>query len=962
MNRQRETALNLLETMKSKGFQPQLKTYLNVLRIHAKYGDVSTILTEIERLKYMQMALQDIDILQLIYDLALNGHGTKCDQLFGLLSKKGHYIRLATNTINRLIQNNQDDVAYELLNTFPKRQTAPGESINNGVGLLKQLMKANRPITTLTAMCQRLQDDGLHSTPYSVIFPKSDASPDQVWAMLRERKANSMPLFEENFRSLFDSTKESEVVQALRTMIQEFKIYPSIKFLRAVVMPKINVKKPDTAINILLSTSILPTQAALAVSYRCLQKNQLKDAADICNYFKLHVWIGLYQSVLSSALNATNDVTGYVKFLRVYYEYFSRTSNDTTTNENASSEKSNELDRSDALGSIIFNTLLNLDSNNGITTPAAILKELVNEGLTISQTQADRIENEIGARITSGISNYLNQLASGELHLKPLQKPKYQIFTSSFQLEKKISENRTKNKVFNQIELLDAYHREGNMEKFEKLFEDLEKQGISIPPTMYNHLIERQLKLNNFSKATEIFDKYKARNPKFFLFTETIVEAVSVFIRNEQFDEAIEFLTKIKGPVELQQVENASQPWFFVLNHLADDGKEIEVNQLFDTLLDNRYIIATNKLLDPLVKVHVVNGDSRKAIKAFEDLANKFKMTPFKGGLFTHLVTAEDWDGLQETVRISSTVHGDHNTLIDLAFTYIECGQRERARQLFTLPTVVVDQYKINNIAKKYKKKKAVQYLEDLMNVSQNLFKFNRELIFLNLLELYISEGKTTKAIELNVKLQEQEEIPSRHFLNTLGTYLKSKNIDVTFEIPEEIKQIPGTKGSFHTQKSYTDSVKSPLNKSPISKKLSIDKLIMQKISERNPEEIRKLFKRLSEANLIDVINKITKQENYMKSIYTLFAALADDGNIIALTQVNSLLPEIDKDGPWFRNNYAKACGVSGQTDQWFSEWNNKLLQADTVKDLQILDNTFPVEGFYHVFENNPNLFGQCNE
>lgn len=101
--------------MKEKGLKPAKETYINVLRIHAKDGEIATMFSEVERLKSENIAMQYKDILQLVYDLAVNGHEANCERLFGLLAKNQHYARLAANTINRLIWKNKDDVAFNLL-------------------------------------------------------------------------------------------------------------------------------------------------------------------------------------------------------------------------------------------------------------------------------------------------------------------------------------------------------------------------------------------------------------------------------------------------------------------------------------------------------------------------------------------------------------------------------------------------------------------------------------------------------------------------------------------------------------------------------------------------------------------------------------------------------------------------------------------------------------------------------
>lgn len=782
--------MKIVETIRGAGFQPTRETHIAVLRVYAKCGDIGTVLSEIKRLKSLQIDMKDKDILQLIYDLATSGHGASCKQLFDLLIKKGYYAHSAGNIVNRLIRKNHDEVAYSLLKTFPIRKTISGENINSGGFLLTYMVKANRSLKDIVAICQRLQDDGLHAAPFEMILPtlKEYRSADEVWSVLRECKTKGKRFVENNFQSLFDSANETELVDTLRTMIGEFNIHPSVKFLKAVVLPQLNNQAPNTAIVTLTSAAVTPTKAALAVAHRCLQQNQLKDAADIMNRFKLCDQTGVFRSVLISALKATNDVNSYVQFLRVQYENFNAESN---KNENISHGRTSDAARSDALGAAVYATLIELSPRQRAATLTAILSGLVGQGVTISSMQAKRIENEIQTSMTDDISKYLDQLTSGDLELKPVKTPNLKIPSTSFRLERRIAQN----KATNVMELLKAYHREGKIEKMEQLIERVENEKASVSPEVYALLIQGTLKAKDLTKAVEIYDKCQAQNREFTLSDDIVVEAASLFIDNGKFDEALQFVAKTKRTNELQierMNENkvASPSYFSLLNRLAEEGKESEVNQLFNSFFDNGHLQVSSKLLSPLVKVHLVNGDTKKAVDAFERLAKQYVSTPFKRELCTHLIAAQDWVTLKHVVAICATVHGEANSLVDLALIFVECGQVHKAQQIFELPNLFISNEKIKENCNRYGSMGSIRRLDNLSMATKSAKGVKREPIFYNLLKLYIRADLPNKALDLWAQFQEHGEAPSDDFLFTLGTYLNCKNMDVPFQIPDRNEQV----------------------------------------------------------------------------------------------------------------------------------------------------------------------------
>lgn len=69
-------------------------------------------------------------------------------------------------------------------------------------------------------------------------------------------------------------------------------------------------------------------------------------------------------------------------------------------------------------------------------------------------------------------------------------------------------------------------------------------------------------------------------------------------------------------------------------------------------------------------------------MKEFENLVQKYKVTPWKTELLKHFIEVEDPANLQKITDLSSEIHGERNSLCDLAFVFIECGRPAQAKKI----------------------------------------------------------------------------------------------------------------------------------------------------------------------------------------------------------------------------------------------------------------------------------------
>lgn len=929
---------DIVASMKESGIEPTFETDFNILRSHARHGDIAAILSELPSLKLNGFHLQTHHVLQLIYDLAVNGHSAVCNRLFGLLQKGSYYSRLVANTVSRLIHLNQDDVAYSLIKTLPKQLMTSHENIVEY--FLDRIMKKNRPFKDVATICFRIQEDELHSNPLEIIYPKiiDPKLCNELWTIIRERKSKGLSAVEDHFRSFFVSSNETDVCETLRIMARDFDIKPTVDFLTEVVIPKLDHLSPIDIVNTLLSASVTPTHTALAVIHHCLQYNQFREAVDLMKQFNLSLRMNLYEPLLISVFKTTRDIDSYVQFLRAQYEYYEPMNDAVKVSTNVAS-------RADAIGSILFSTLIEISPKDRVEILTNVLKGMIDQGIGISYMQAKQIENVQPS--TKEISKYLEQLTSEQLNLKPIQKPNLKIHSTSKRLE-----NRAAVKLpVNKFELLSSYRRENENNKFEELLEQLESEKTDISPKVYEHLIQIKLKEKNLDKVFDIYDKCKARKSDFYLYQETIIQIVSLFIDYGRVDEAVQFLEKTKRNNNMHF--GASEPQFKLLNRLAEEGRATEVCKIFNSLIENRHIPINGKLVSPLVKVHLVNENIAKAIDTFEQYAANYKFTPYKNELYIRLISRKDWTNLERVQAVAEKIHGKGNSLIDLAFRLIECNEIERAKQIFEEPSLHISSQKIDNWYRSITAQNssdsasAINCLRALLKVTENCpTKINRERTYINLLNLYVQEDKSIEIKDLFLQIGEDNESVSSDFMAKLGKYLKSKNVDVPFVVP--LQKWEGRQEKFEKPKSNHRSVPKPVFKPAKT-------MFIEQLEKGNFTKIREAYHQLPEQYLIASIGEISDRKTV--ALFFLFEALAEDGDVLALEKINSLLSETKQNGIWYENSRAKAYALCGRAQQWIVEWIEK---ADETKDLKILEKTFPVNGFYTLLERNPHLLAKC--
>lgn len=604
--------------MSQAGLQPSADTYTTLLCGYARKGDVEYILKTLDTCEQREIYLLDKDLLEIIYSLATNGHAEKVDPLIAKIRKQAGYNQDAVNVILRLINRGQEDAAFKVLKTMPRATKNDGELANTGGFLIKQLVKAKRPVGKILSICEELTSSGMNSNAYLIALETAlkNGIVDSSYALLKTLNEQNHPIRQHYFWPLLcanDQPRPEGVLNVLKTMIQEFEMQPSSETIREYAIPNMGMNNHEEVIQLLRSVGISSAVASSGCVYVALENNNLKDAANIASRYKAFYSPGVYRKPLISALLQTQDFNSYIRFSRQMYDNLLRMKTKEEMNEQAEENENNSSNvQAEVLGSLIYDVVVSF-KNKRVEALEKVLTGFVNQGLSISNSQAERIQDKLGAEMTTEISSMLSKLAAGDLEPVQMESAGQRTKTPTSnlsvpQLERLITNLQARGENSNALknQLIRNAIRSNDVAKTEEILARLEEENYVIPPGVYAQVIELYATSGKVEEAFTLLDKVKGKLPDFELDDTKIVRLAQALLNQERFDDALKFIATNKATTDRSEKDvdfNYNSACWRLLNTLADKGQSEQVNKLFQQMLDNGYITPQNIFLGALIKV-----------------------------------------------------------------------------------------------------------------------------------------------------------------------------------------------------------------------------------------------------------------------------------------------------------------------------------------------------------------------
>ncbi|PSN31581.1 hypothetical protein C0J52_21546 [Blattella germanica] len=553
----------------------------------------------------------------------------------------------------------------------------------------------------------RLVNCGHVDTAYKVLLTMPQS--------IREGEENSSGSF--FIRQLVKSNYPLEKLKSICEKLEKEAVHPQAlsvatecsllsETLRDFVLPSLEKKSSEEIVNILKTSGVTIAAAASALVMHNLCKNAIGEAARVASRYRAYYPAALLRRPLIDAYVHTDDKDSFITVLRQIHDSVGRV---VPSDEEISP---GVMDRAEVVGRIVCEL-------------AAV--SLLDQGLGLSNSAAERLQDKLGEEMTNEISSLLDKLTSGDLVPSTIRQPGAR---SSAGMERR-DENAqsTKRQQFN------AFCRNKDLEKVEQLLKEFERENFVLTGGMYAQLLELYYHHEKLEDVMRILETLKEKIPDFNLDQTKIIKAAILLVKNDKFS----------GTLEEKSFQYRSSCWQ-LLNSLAESGKVDELKQMFNTLVEHNYIDVSNVLLGPLIKVHVLRNDLPQAMEQFEWCCQKYRATPWKSELACKMIQAEDAASLQKLTDLSTQVHGEVNSLYDLVFAFIECGRIRQARKILETPGLRSRPHRLNSACERYQ------------------------------------QGG------LWTRMQEEDVQPSDEFLTTLGNLLKAEGREVPFVLPEVIR------------------------------------------------------------------------------------------------------------------------------------------------------------------------------
>lgn len=728
--------LRLLDDVENQSNHPlgELKASIchRLLCAQAKQGDILQILDDLETYQRNGIPIGNKCILDVAFTLAHSGHVSAVGQLWPRLSKdEGAAIFEATKG---WVDRKLDSVVVQVLNTLPRDIIEDTEGQQHIGTFFRHLIASNRNASQLEAYCKAFGACGINHEVHLLCLNLLEDSRRVNFALRLLRSA-----MKQNSSSIFPHTIETYVRQHLNI--------GSAKMLG--ILRKIGVSD----------------YIAFEVMFMsCVSRNNLKEAVRVAKHAAGQISIRIerekFQMPIIKALIETEDISSFVECLRFLSEY------QQIINVHAlfaATEEDSKLLYAQRLhtflGEILYETMLAMASAQRQSVSQNILREVVGHGLTIPESDADRIANLLECDDASDTGRLLQLLSSGKLT------PKH-MYTGFMNM------NHTKR--------LWQQYRSKNRAKYEETFERLKASGYEF--NQRHHFCKIHLRvidkdLNAAKKSVHIFQqKFKESQVEPWL----LFELAALHVEKDDIDGAISLLIEHTSHGETEPVDSSRSrhSCLKLLNILADLGNEADLLSVFHTLVNYNHIKVSTSLLAPLVRVHLVNHDINQAIAKFEWLTNYYMATPFQHELFCHLIEVNDFGNLERVAHISSLVHQPDISLLDLVFALIECDRIKQAQAVLTIPAIQLNQNKINSRCQRYLSENAVEYLERMWQVFENRDSVKPAIVLEPLILAYCKQKKPAnalalwKAVESNAKI-----VLTKNITSEWKRYLKAKNV-----------------------------------------------------------------------------------------------------------------------------------------------------------------------------------------
>ncbi|XP_039424995.1 leucine-rich PPR motif-containing protein, mitochondrial isoform X2 [Corvus cornix cornix] len=767
-----KSAENILSVMRRAGVEPGADTYLSLLNVYAEKGDADSIKKVLEQVEKTEGYLMDRILMQVIFSLAKAGYPQHIEDIKGRIRFERELIPDVMNLCLTLITHGFEDISFSILKSLSHLSR---DDLDQGSFFLQHCVNRDLPLNKLKQYCNELKEAKMHSAPLQFILrcaleANRSALAIDVMKMMKEEGLPLRPHYcwpllvayqkENNLKGIFEVLK---VMHKLGVDL-DAETYTDYVFK--------NFADTKTAHAQLKENGCLFESAGLYIAE--LRSEALQGRLD--NVLSIMssantpaIDCRLFRNSLILGFKSSDDVHLWSKITELLYkdERYCLTPPGPT----------------EAVGYFLYH-LIDSMSDSEVQAKEERLRQYFH--------QLKKMNIVIPATHYSGICRLLDSSQVPELikdarllcHKKSLPTDNIPESAKSdvSALEKKLEMRKAENQPITDVlkQLIHALCEEENMQK---ALEVKAKYEPDMVVGGYAALINLCCRHDNVDEAMNLKEKVFPKNSPVALDSGKYIALVEVLEKHGRLEDAINILTEMKEkdvPISGRTVAS----FLRILNAAAMRGDVETVSRLHETIA-NLGLVQTAALHSPLITVHLEKDDMPAALEALISCYKKYGKILQLHNIYCKLVEKGDADLLQKVSDFISREYGDMMALYDLFFAFLQTGKYKEARKVIETPGLRAHSGRLQWFAKRCILNKQLEALEQLVELTQNLFECDRDEMYYHLLQLYDSKKDWGKAEAIWTKIQEENIVPREKTLILLADIFEKNGQTVPFEVPK---------------------------------------------------------------------------------------------------------------------------------------------------------------------------------
>ncbi|XP_065609832.1 leucine-rich PPR motif-containing protein, mitochondrial [Cyrtonyx montezumae] len=767
-----KSAENILSVMRMAGVEPGPDTYLSLLNVYAEKGDADSIKKTLEEVEKTEGYLMDRVLLQVIFSLAKAGYPQYIEDIKEHIRFEKELIPDMMNLCLTLVTHGFEDISFRILKSYSH---VSRENVDQGSFFLQHCVNRNMPFSKLKQFCNELKEAKMHSAPLIFVLRcaletnRSDLAIDVMKTMKEEglpvRPHYSWPLLvgfqkEKNIKGIFEVLK---------------------------VMHKLGVKlNAETFTDyVFINFADSKTACAQMKENNCLFETDEFFVAQI-RHEAGHGRLNNVVSLLSSASIPPIDFRQFKNSLILGF----RSSNDVQLWSQIT-ELLYKDERycltppgpTEAVGYFLYH-LIDSMSDSEVQAKEERLRQYFH--------QLKKMNVVIPATYCSGICRLLDSSQVPEL-IKDVRSlsPKKSLPTENVQdsaksdvsaLEKKLEKRKAESQPITDVlkQLIYTLCEEENMQK---ALEVKAKYEPDMVVGGYAALINLCCRHDNVEEAMNLKEKVFPKDSPVALDTGKYIALVEVLAKHGRLEDAINVLTEMKEK-DVPISDRAVASFFRLLNGAAIRGEVETVNRLHETIV-NLGLAETAALYSPLITVHLEKDDMPAALEVLMDCYKKHGKILQLHNIYCRLIEKGDTELLQKVSDFISSEYGDMMALYDLFFAFLQTRKYKEARKVIETPGLRAHSGRLQWFAKRCILGNQMETLEQLVELTKNVFECDRDEMYYYLLQLCDNNRDWRRAEAVWTKIQEENVVPREKTLRLLADIFEKNDQVVPFEVPK---------------------------------------------------------------------------------------------------------------------------------------------------------------------------------